>query len=125
MSTQRKVAGVALGVGSMALAVLAGLVSWYLLDSALIGLLVGIGVATLAVLGLLIRYAARSPREAVLGSRHRAMGMAVGLAIGVGFGVALGASLDNMAFIGVGPAFGLPIGLAIGEAWERRARDQS
>lgn len=46
--------------------------------------------------------------------------MVIGIAVMSGFGIPLSIVTGNHAFIGVGPALGLPVGLAIGTSVEAR-----
>lgn len=56
---------------------------------------------------------------------YRGKWMALGMsAFGIPLGVAFGASLQNMAFIGIGLPIGLVIGIAIGTAKDKKAKDE-
>lgn len=101
------IAGVA-----VALAVLSGV----LLEGAMVGTLVGVGVFTAGLLILWVIRATRGTEPRSGPSTKKGRGMAYGLVIGIPLGVALSAALDNYAFIGVG----LAIGVAIGAALEKR-----
>lgn len=50
-----------------------------------------------------------------------ALGMAV---FGIPLGVAFGASLDNMAFIGIGIPIGMAIGIAVGTGMDKKAFEE-
>jgi len=70
------------GVVGLGAAGAAILLVGYLLDSVLMGFLVGIGSALIVVMAMLVQYGARRPRPGDLHSRARSVGMAIGLAIG-------------------------------------------
>lgn len=50
------------------------------------------------------------------------VGMAIGIAIFSGVGVAISTSTGNPGLIGIGPAIGIPLGLAIGKSMEEKHR---
>jgi hypothetical protein len=61
----------------------------------------------------------------VVRHHYRNTWMAVGMAaFGVPMGVAFGASLDNMAFIGIGIPIGMVIGMGIGAAMDQKAAEE-
>lgn len=45
---------------------------------------------------------------------------AIGIVAGLSFGVLLAISTGNFGLLGIGPAFGLPIGLALEEHYSRK-----
>lgn len=92
-----------------------GLLTALLLDSAILGVLIGVGVAVLGILVAWIVVAARSSTSEPAPTK-RGRGMAMGMAMGIPLGVALSAALDNYAFIGVGVAIGAAIGVALEKA---------
>lgn len=47
--------------------------------------------------------------------------LAFGLAIGIPIGTAIGIALGN---IGIGPAFGVTIGMLFGAVWEKKAKSE-
>lgn len=56
---------------------------------------------------------------------YRARWMAIGMAVfGVPLGVSFSASLDNMAFIGIGLPLGMVIGMAIGASMDKKALEE-
>ena len=56
---------------------------------------------------------------------YRMLWMGIGMAsFGVPIGVALGASLDNMAFIGIGIPIGFSIGIALGAGMDKKAKEE-
>lgn len=58
-------------------------------------------------------------------NQFRNMWMAIGMsAFGVPMGVAFGASLQNMAFIGIGIPVGMIIGMAIGAGMDKKAEQE-
>ena len=55
-------------------------------------------------------------------NHYRNIWIGIGLAVfGTPIGVAIGASLGNMGFIGVGFAFGIPIGMIVGSMMDKKA----
>ena len=56
---------------------------------------------------------------------YRTRWMVLGMSIfGVPMGVAFGASLDNMAFLGIGLPIGMVIGMAIGAGMDKKAFEE-
>ena len=56
---------------------------------------------------------------------YRNRWLAIGMsAFGIPFGVAFGASLDNMAFLGIGIPIGMAIGMAIGAGMDKKAFEE-
>jgi len=56
---------------------------------------------------------------------YQTMWLALGMVLfGLPFGMIMGLSLDNMAFLGLGPAMGLPIGIAIGQSKDKQAEEE-
>ena len=49
-------------------------------------------------------------------------GMGIGLALFIPFGVALWLVLDNPGMLGLGPALGVSIGIALGEAMYKKKK---
>ena len=45
-------------------------------------------------------------------------------AFGIPLGVAFGASLDNMAFLGIGIPIGMAIGMAVGAGMDKKAFEE-
>ncbi|MBT8320619.1 MAG: hypothetical protein KJO90_02995 [Eudoraea sp.] len=53
---------------------------------------------------------------------YRNLWMALGMSVfGVPLGVAFGASMDNMAFLGIGIPIGMVIGIGVGTAMDEKA----
>lgn len=59
-------------------------------------------------------------RKEELKQHYRSRGIAIGTVLFMPFGVILWLLLDNPGFLGVGPALGISIGIAIGEAMYRK-----
>ena len=58
-------------------------------------------------------------------NHHRNVWLAVGMsAFGIPIGVAFGASMDNMAFLGVGLPIGMVIGMAVGSRMDKKALEE-
>ena len=58
-------------------------------------------------------------------NHYRNMWMALGMTVfGIPFGVAFGASLDNMAFIGIGIPIGMAVGIGIGTSMDSKALEE-
>ncbi len=56
---------------------------------------------------------------------YQQLWIGLGMAIfGIPLGVAMGSALGNMAFVGIGPAMGLPIGIAIGNEKDKKAAEE-
>ena len=56
---------------------------------------------------------------------YRNLWLAIGMsAFGIPMGVSFGASLDNMAFIGIGLPIGMAIGIAIGAGMDKKAKEE-
>ena len=56
---------------------------------------------------------------------YRTRWMAIGMSVfGVPLGMAFGASLDNMAFLGIGIPIGMVIGMAIGAGMDKKAFEE-
>lgn len=56
---------------------------------------------------------------------YRNRWLAIGMsAFGIPFGVAFGASLDNMAFLGIGIPIGMAIGMAVGAGMDKKAFEE-
>ncbi len=56
--------------------------------------------------------------------RYLAIGLAIGMPCFALIGMALCIATDNLGLLGVGPAIGLSIGIAIGEGLYRRSRER-
>ncbi len=57
-------------------------------------------------------------------NHYRNTWLAIGMsAFGIPLGVAFGASLENMAFIGIGLPIGMAIGIAVGTSMDKKASD--
>ena len=100
-----------IGILALFLAIGAGLIVGIATGGAILGLLVGNGVAVIALAIVLVVYAARNPRPQTQGTDY----MGVGIAIGVALGVALSAVAGSLAFVGSGIAIGVAIGVALNE----------
>ncbi|MBT8209662.1 MAG: hypothetical protein KJP14_03965 [Eudoraea sp.] len=50
--------------------------------------------------------------------------MGIGIALFSGLGVVISAVMENYAFIGMGPAIGVAVGLPIGQAIENKHKEQ-
>lgn len=59
-------------------------------------------------------------QEEELKDHYQRKGMGIGLALFLPFGVILWLLLDNPGFLGLGPALGISIGIAIGEAMYKK-----
>jgi len=59
-------------------------------------------------------------RTEELKQQYKRKGMGIGMALFMPFGVILWLLLDNPGFLGVGPALGISIGIAIGEAMYKK-----
>ncbi len=56
---------------------------------------------------------------------YRTRWMAIGMSVfGIPLGMAFGASLDNMAFLGIGIPIGMVIGMAIGAGMDKKAFEE-
>jgi hypothetical protein len=52
------------------------------------------------------------------------IGMAIGIAFFSGFGIIFATATDNMGLIGIGPALGVSLGLAIGTGIEKKYKEK-
>jgi len=59
-------------------------------------------------------------RKEELKQHYQDKGIAIGVVLFMPFGVILWLLLDNPGFLGVGPALGISIGIAIGEAMYKK-----
>ncbi|MCK5634477.1 MAG: hypothetical protein KAI06_05295 [Anaerolineales bacterium] len=59
-------------------------------------------------------------QEEELKQQYQRKGMGIGMALFMPFGVILWLLLDNPGFLGVGPALGVSVGIALGEAMYKR-----
>ncbi len=64
-----------------------------------------------------------SKQKIVTKNHYRNTWLAIGMsAFGIPLGVAFGASLDNMAFLGVGLPIGMAMGIAVGTSMDKKAQ---
>lgn len=99
--------------------------TWILFSIGIVALVV-LGVVSVAI--VLLRNMRTAQGPAVQGKYPQGHWMSIGMCIGIALGCIpsfMGLLFDQMApFVGIGPAIGCGLGVAIGSALEQRHKDQ-